>query len=266
MFKIFRNIRQNLIKEGKTTRYLKYAIGEIVLVVIGILIALQINNWNENRKLIIEGNKLIGSIYKDLKNDRIKLDSIIYNLSTQRDGGLEVLKTLEQNDRHSITDQRFFAQIGYNLVYPIYVERNETTWDGLKATGQQNIIRNDSLTVLLNKFYTSFDGFVSKFNELPKKVRMDFRELVSQCHDSEDLLKNIGKGKGKSIGIGIGDYIHTNYAMECILDIKELPKLISSITATAIIIGRNFITVREQNKQVITYIENYLGDIIQSKH
>ena len=51
MIKLFRRIRQNLIMENKTGKYLKYAIGEIVLVVIGILIALQINNWNEQRKL-----------------------------------------------------------------------------------------------------------------------------------------------------------------------------------------------------------------------
>lgn len=47
MIKFFRKIRQNLLSEGKTGKYLKYASGEIVLVVIGILIALQINNWNE---------------------------------------------------------------------------------------------------------------------------------------------------------------------------------------------------------------------------
>ena len=51
MIKFFRNIRKTLMTEGKTSKYLKYAIGEIVLVVIGILIALQINNWNEYRKL-----------------------------------------------------------------------------------------------------------------------------------------------------------------------------------------------------------------------
>ncbi|MCE7995212.1 MAG: hypothetical protein HEP71_24755 [Roseivirga sp.] len=51
MIKFFRKIRQNLLSEGKTGKYLKYAIGEIVLVVIGILIALQANNWNEQRKL-----------------------------------------------------------------------------------------------------------------------------------------------------------------------------------------------------------------------
>ena len=50
MIKFFRKIRQNLLSQGKTGKYFKYAIGEIILVVIGILIALQINNWNEYQK------------------------------------------------------------------------------------------------------------------------------------------------------------------------------------------------------------------------
>lgn len=50
MLKFFRKIRQNLLNQGKTSRYFKYAIGEIVLVVIGILIAFNINRWNENLK------------------------------------------------------------------------------------------------------------------------------------------------------------------------------------------------------------------------
>lgn len=51
MFKFFRQIRQNLINEGKTSKYFRYAFGEIVLIVVGILIAVQISDWNENRKL-----------------------------------------------------------------------------------------------------------------------------------------------------------------------------------------------------------------------
>ena len=51
MIKFFRKIRQNLLSEGKTGKYFKYAIGEILLVMIGILLALQVNNWNEERKL-----------------------------------------------------------------------------------------------------------------------------------------------------------------------------------------------------------------------
>ena len=50
MLKIFRKIRQNMLKNNKVTAYLLYAIGEIVLVMIGILLALQVNNWNEKRK------------------------------------------------------------------------------------------------------------------------------------------------------------------------------------------------------------------------
>jgi hypothetical protein len=51
MIKFFRKIRQNLLMENKTGKYFKYAIGEILLVVIGIIIALQLNNWNESRNL-----------------------------------------------------------------------------------------------------------------------------------------------------------------------------------------------------------------------
>ena len=50
MIKFFRHIRRSLIQENKMGKYFKYAIGEILLVVIGILIALQFNNWNEQRK------------------------------------------------------------------------------------------------------------------------------------------------------------------------------------------------------------------------
>lgn len=66
MIKIFRNIRQRLLKEGKVTRYLAYAIGEIILVVIGILIALQLNNWNEQRKNDIAIKGILKQIQTDL--------------------------------------------------------------------------------------------------------------------------------------------------------------------------------------------------------
>ena len=66
MIKFFRTIRQNLLNQGKTGKYLKYAIGEIILVVIGILIALSINNWNEKRKNLIKEKELVSNILTDL--------------------------------------------------------------------------------------------------------------------------------------------------------------------------------------------------------
>ena len=69
MIKFFRNIRKSLLMENKTSRYFKYAIGEIILVIIGILIALQINNWNENRKSLINEKATLTKFLQDLEAD-----------------------------------------------------------------------------------------------------------------------------------------------------------------------------------------------------
>ena len=69
MIKFFRKIRQNLLSEGKTGKYLKYAIGEIALVVIGILIALSLNNWNQNVTHKNELKQTVKEIRSDLNKD-----------------------------------------------------------------------------------------------------------------------------------------------------------------------------------------------------
>lgn len=68
-------MRQNLLSEGKAEKYLKYAIGEIILVVIGILIALQINNWNEKRKESNKEDQLIDVLITDLESKKTEFMS-----------------------------------------------------------------------------------------------------------------------------------------------------------------------------------------------
>jgi hypothetical protein len=77
MIKFFRKIRQNLLMENKTGKYLKYAIGEIVLVVLGILIALSINNWNQLRKQNVAEKEFLEGIKTDLKKDKEYIDLVI---------------------------------------------------------------------------------------------------------------------------------------------------------------------------------------------
>lgn len=76
MIKFFRKIRQNLLLEGKTGKYLKYAIGEIVLVVIGILIALGINNWNSERNEKIKYWNQLAKVVQNIKSDSIQLQNL----------------------------------------------------------------------------------------------------------------------------------------------------------------------------------------------
>lgn len=81
MFRLFRQLRQRLLAENRFSRYLLYAVGEIALVVIGILIALQVNNWNEARKERIGERKLITALIEEIASN---LDSLAANLNTSR--------------------------------------------------------------------------------------------------------------------------------------------------------------------------------------
>ena len=77
MIKFFRKIRQNLLARAKTATYFKYAVGEIVLVVIGILIALQINNWNEENKSRQRGNEILKEIKENLSYNSLQFQNEI---------------------------------------------------------------------------------------------------------------------------------------------------------------------------------------------
>ena len=74
MINVFRNIRRKLADDNKPLKYIIYAIGEIILVVVGILIALQINTWNEEKKARIEELGYINSYLIDLEKDRSDLE------------------------------------------------------------------------------------------------------------------------------------------------------------------------------------------------
>ena len=78
--KIFRKVRQKLASENKVAAYLRYAVGEILLLVIGILIALQVNNWNEQRKSKQELNQLKISLISDLTKDTVSISNELKNL------------------------------------------------------------------------------------------------------------------------------------------------------------------------------------------
>lgn len=104
MIKFFRNIRKKLLMENNTSKYFKYAVGEIMLVVIGILIALQINNWNEHTKSVKIEKTYYCKIAEDLQVDIINIDSSMVSLDRRLESTERLLKNLLkiQNDKEII--------------------------------------------------------------------------------------------------------------------------------------------------------------------
>ena len=149
MIKFFRKIRQNLLSEGKTRKYFKYAIGEIILVVIGILIALSINNWNEQRKESDLELEMLNGLSNDLANNKVKISSKISRDSLIIAGNQHLL-TLLKDDNSTFSDslQFSFGNINrYDVFFP-----QAMAYESLKSKGFHTI-KNDSLRTQIIELY-----------------------------------------------------------------------------------------------------------------
>ena len=104
MIKFLRKIRQNLLSDGKIGKYVQYAIGEIVLVVIGILIALQVNNWNEERNRKKEEIQYLITLQKDFKSAEFSFRQILGLVQEQLDHNGRIIKILSKTSGSTLKD------------------------------------------------------------------------------------------------------------------------------------------------------------------
>jgi hypothetical protein len=141
MIKFFRHIRQNLILENKTGKYLKYAIGEIVLVVIGILIALQINNWNETKKEQAMTNKYLSGFVSDLEKDRAQLDNLI-NVRKKQSASAKALLNMIETNEYDLDS--FYSHFYY--LFPFYrFTPNSNTLEEVLNSSHLRFITDDEI-------------------------------------------------------------------------------------------------------------------------
>jgi type II secretory pathway pseudopilin PulG len=166
MIKFFRKIRYDLMGENKTGKYLKYAFGEIVLVVIGILIALSINNWNETRKLELKKQELILNLIDDFQENIVQLkpaiaksDSLSYKMNTFFDNAY--LSNLKISiDSLKVLNDGFFR--------PVYFFPSMVSYDEAKANGNLTILKNKELFKNFLQFqqaYITFRNFQDQGRE-----------------------------------------------------------------------------------------------------
>ncbi|MDT0557061.1 hypothetical protein RM697_00290 [Ichthyenterobacterium sp. W332] len=152
MLKFFRRIRYDLMSTNKSSKYFKYAIGEIILVVIGILIALAISNWNSNRLNKQRNAELLVKLSKELDQNiaRCNIIDTVNNGFKDRlkftDSALVILnKGITADDLDFLTSKRIYYTATLNL--------NTSVFEELKNTGSLYAIGSDNLVSAIQNYY-----------------------------------------------------------------------------------------------------------------
>ena len=138
MIKFYRRIRYDLMEKNKTGKYFKYAIGEIILVVIGILIALQINNWNESRIDRISEQAILKQLQSEFKSNLKQLDEKIGIRSYIMNSAIQLLSNIDDTAIRNVDsiEMHIAKTIPYTTFDPII--------NDLATSGNLRLIRNDS--------------------------------------------------------------------------------------------------------------------------
>ena len=165
MFRFFRKIRQKLISENKVSKYILYAIGEIALVVIGILIALQINTWNENAKQQQKEIEFLKGISADLQKDSTALEQIIdvhdYRLAYFKLIDPEFEYPFPAPDMELDTTLKFLMLFRRGASY----RTNSGTYSSMISDGKAQLISNRELYNELQSIYIEVIPHISSFYE-----------------------------------------------------------------------------------------------------
>jgi len=166
-------------------RYLKYAIGEIVLVVIGILIALSINNWNENSKnKKLETSYLI-RISKDLDNDLLESERTS-KLAQERNERVLFLEQAVNNSQLVMESPDYFIK---SIVYAGYTYRpaiSNHSFEELKSSGRLELINNEELRVSIAKYY-DYEFSYSQFDFIKEDIQLKYNEYSRGILNQEQL-------------------------------------------------------------------------------
>ena len=183
MIKFFRHIRKRLLSESKFIKYLLYAIGEIALVMIGILLALQVNNWNEEQKERKIEKQYLKSLLEDFKKDK---ESLIFQIDVykwQIQYGNDI-KTLLINNEHP-TDLAGFMRQCVVLGNPILFHPENPTYDDLKSSGNLKVLKNTELKNWMSSYHAFVNSANSLFYESDRKIKTDYNDHLFRYIEHE---------------------------------------------------------------------------------
>ncbi|WP_020571436.1 DUF6090 family protein [Neolewinella persica] len=249
MIKFFRKIRQRLLIENKFSKYLLYAIGEIVLVMIGILMALQVNNWKDTTNNKVSEQKILSEIRNGIWRDLNDFESNVY-------GNKEAIlaSDLLRNFIHKKeTNQDSLSEL-YNYLFnnfdPVI---NKSGYESLKSSGLKTI-KNDSLRVQIVELYDYYYTIIE--NNTSRQSRdlsySNYGRLISKLYP---YIEFDDKGK----------LISTSTPMLSDIERKELLKYLDLIVHSREGIVRRYQKVISRMKSLSVNIDKELGHFIPAE-
>ena len=241
MIKFFRKIRQKLITENNVSKYLIYAIGEIVLVVVGILIALQINNWNNERQLRNLELKLLKEICVDLKSDLPSIESSI-KWTLEKENSAVTLQN------HLINKLPLSDSLSYhmsNLTGTTHYQAHASAFETLKNT-DINILQNDVIRKAIIEYYSFSINHI---------VRLETEDVNQFLYGIlwPQIISNIKVNKFKSNAEAF-DY-------ENLITNKKFHTALVGITAYRNTMSKKYSLQRQKAINLITLIEEEINSL-----
>ena len=190
MIKFFRHIRLKLLAGNRLSQYLIYAVGEIVLVVIGILLALSINQWNQERTNLKKAEDYIERIVADIANDTITLKSYMEGQQPREQLFKDYFNYLEQGNIN-------LAQLKDTLsafkTITGFIEFTSTTYDQLVASGNFELIGDDKRIAIIEyyKFCGVFREIVDSYERSMRDESFEARKYLDLNETKYDFFKAI---------------------------------------------------------------------------
>lgn len=166
------------MEKNKTGKYLKYAIGEIILVVIGILIALQINTWNESRKKEQIEKQVLKSLFQEVEKDRMMFKEIDYQYKNDL-RTLTYYRNLIWKEKHSMEDAlslNGFEGIAFRDVNP-----NRITYDEMISTGKIYYLSNQALVNEIINYYEIIESYIYELRQSRVEFRSNFYDVSAMA-------------------------------------------------------------------------------------
>jgi hypothetical protein len=212
------------MEQNKVSSYFLYAIGEIALVMIGILLALQVNNWNENRKLKAQKAILLENLQQDFEENLNRLDLIISFLDDRQDYARQILYLLETLPEEVDSIPTVFALERAGFVH--FFNPTQPTYEEMKSSGTLSLISNKELKRVMSSYQT-FLEYTYRLEEKNSDIIQSFADRILRYMDPDFGNVNISDNDSKA-------YAGVHFDLKTMSNDSEIRYLLKTIIQKSI--------------------------------